>query len=170
MNQFMFVFAFLFAFTTGAPLAHAEESTGGEVPKVEAKSTADDTTGGTADDTTDGELGTSGTGGEVSNEKLLDQGKTVAQAVKDHELALALSAGIMLLLGLGRKFKLLSKLPKNAVPWVSAGLGVLAVLAESLVSGGQLTLVRVGHGLLAGAAASGLWGMLGKHLMAKKTE
>jgi len=65
---------------------------------------------------------------------------------------------------LARRFKLLTKLPTKAVPWVSAALGVLAVLGDDLATGGAITVSRLVQGLLAGLAASGAWGLIGRHL------
>ena len=66
-----------------------------------------------------------------------------------------------------RKFNIISFLPSKAVPWVAAAIGMLGYLGVSLASGLAL-LPAILQGLLVGAAAVGLWEMLGKHILKKK--
>lgn len=77
---------------------------------------------------------------------------------------------IMLLIFVLNKFvKLKERLPANAVPWVSAALGIVGSIAIQLTTGipwGQALL----QGLTAGVAAVGLWEMLFKHFLKKKAE
>jgi hypothetical protein len=71
---------------------------------------------------------------------------------------------IMLGVGMVRRLRLVSKLPSRAVPWVSVGIGVAAVIADDLSTGGAITVGRLTQGALAGLAASGAWGLVGRHL------
>jgi len=95
---------------------------------------------------------------------LVSTGEDAVKAFQGGEYTLGVSAILMLLIGGARRFKLLSKLPSNVVPWVSAGLGVATVLAVDLATGGALSLERVLAGLTAGLAASGMWSLIGKHV------
>jgi len=101
---------------------------------------------------------------EPTAEEMVEMGKGIVAAARSHEWALMLAGIIMLILSLARRFKLLAKLPTKAVPWVSAALGVLAVLGDDLATGGAITVSRLVQGLLAGLAASGAWGLIGRHL------
>jgi len=66
-----------------------------------------------------------------------------------------------------RKFNILNFLPSKAVPWVAAAIGMLGYLGVSLASGLAL-LPAILQGLLVGAAAVGLWEMLGQHFLKPK--
>lgn len=57
-------------------------------------------------------------------------------------------------------------LSTSALPWVSAAAGVVAAIATSLVAG-QIWWKAILNGLTVGAAASGLWSMLGKYIFGK---
>lgn len=72
---------------------------------------------------------------------------------------------IMLLVWITRKF--IPKMPTSALPWVSAGMGIVASVATDLIAGGTW-YVAIFNGLLLGAAASGMWSLVGKHVFVKK--
>lgn len=175
MSRFTMLFAFLLAFCLASPLALAgppEEDTAAEkadakadtktdAPKEEAKAPEGDKKAEKADEKKGDEA-------VPTDDELVKTAKEVIEAARSHEWALMVAGIIMLLLGLGRKFKLLSKVPKSAVPWVSMALGILAVVGDNLVTGGEITMSRLVQGVLAGMAASGAWGMVGKHVLASK--
>ena len=188
-KRFSFLIAFVAAFLFTAPLALAAPPDAGTAPaaaaaddakadapapeakaeekaeaKAEAKAEEAGTEGGT--DGTDG----GDTDGAAADEKLGDHVEAAVSAARSGEWALMVSAIIMLLLGAGRKFGVMDKVPSSAVPWVSMVLGVIAVVGDTLASGGEITMERVLAGVMAGAAASGLWGMLGKHILGPKKE
>ncbi len=99
-----------------------------------------------------------------SDADLLEDGKEVVSLFRSQEWALGASALIMLLLALLRRFHVLDRLPSKYVPWAAATFGVLASLADALSTGGAVTVHRVVMGLAAGMAASGMWGLVGKHI------
>jgi hypothetical protein len=57
-------------------------------------------------------------------------------------------------------------LPRTAIPWVSAALGMLSTMLAALCSGVDVYNALVA-GLLVGNAASGFWSMLGKRVLTK---
>ena len=65
-----------------------------------------------------------------------------------------------------RKVNVLAFLPDKAVPWVSAVIGMLGFMGVALASGLDLTTALI-QGFLTGAAAVGLWELLGKHFLPK---
>jgi len=99
-----------------------------------------------------------------SVEELVETGEGVVEAARSHEWALVVAGCIMLLVGIVRRFALIAKLPTRYIPWASMVIGVLAVLGDNLSTGGAITVTRIVQGMLAGMAASGAWGMIGRHL------
>lgn len=91
--------------------------------------------------------------------------KGAVDAAKGGDWALLVSMAIMILVFLATKVPLLSKLlPDPAKPWVAAGAGVLsAVVATAMTTGDWLQAVL--HGFVTGAAASGLWELVGRKLL-----
>lgn len=73
---------------------------------------------------------------------------------------------IMLLVWVTRKF--IPKMPTNYLPWVSAAMGIVVSVATDLIAGGTW-YYAIFNGLLIGAAASGMWSLVGKHVLVKKT-
>ena len=72
---------------------------------------------------------------------------------------------IMALVWILKKF-VWKKLPVAALPWVAAGAGIAVAVATGLASG--LTWWKaILNGLTVGAAASGLWSLLGKRIFGK---
>jgi len=182
MTRFVTVCAVLFAFFIATPLALAQPPDEGDA-KVEAKADDAKAVEGTdakteekadakaedakVDDAKVDEKATEGStegADEPTTEEMVEGAKAVVSAAQEGEWALMVSGIIMLLLAVGRRFKVLTKLPSDAVPWVSMVLGILAVVADNLAGGGEITGQRLMQGVLAGMAASGAWGMIGKHL------
>lgn len=133
----------------GADTAVAAGDDGKAEPEAKADEKAAEGSEGTDDPTT---------------AELVEDAKEIVAAAQAGEWALMVAGLIMLLLAAGRKYKLLTKVPANLVPWISMVLGVLAVVATELATGGEITAQRLMQGVLAGMAASGAWGMIGKHL------
>ncbi len=79
---------------------------------------------------------------------------------KDWSILAGLS--IMLLIWIIKRF-IWTSLPVSVLPWLAAGLGVLAAVATALTLG-QLWWKAILNGLTTGAAASGLWSLVGKHV------
>lgn len=167
MRRFTMICAVLFAFILTTPAALAAD---GDDTKVETKDTDGseakaDVTNASADADAKAEANETDGAAEVStDEDLADKAVDVLEAARSHEWALMLSGIIMLILAGLRKFKLMEKLPNAALPWVSVVLGVLAVVGDNLATGGAITASRLLQGVMAGMAASGAWGMIGKHL------
>jgi hypothetical protein len=99
-----------------------------------------------------------------SAEEVAKTGREILSDTRANEWALMVSGIIMLGVGMVRRLRLVSKLPSRAVPWVSVGIGVAAVIADDLSTGGAITVGRLTQGALAGLAASGAWGLVGRHL------
>ena len=59
--------------------------------------------------------------------------------------------------------------PKAAKPWVAAVAGVLAAIATTVITTGDW-LSAVLNGLVTGAAATGLWELIGKRFLKKKED
>lgn len=197
MSRFMMFCAVLFAFLFMSPVALAappeedakaveageaedagdEDAKADELADEKAPDDAEAAGGGDGDgEAADEKAAEDGgeDGEEPTTEELVEGAKDVIEAARSHEWALMVSGIIMLVLAGLRRFKVLSKLPKNAVPWVSMVMGVLAVVGDSFSTGGEITMSRLLQGVMAGMAASGAWAMIGKHLpvigSAKKAE
>jgi len=72
---------------------------------------------------------------------------------------------IMLLVWVTRKF--IPKMKADYLPWVSAAMGIVVSIATDLVAGGTWYFA-IFNGLLIGAAASGMWSLVGKHVLVQK--
>ncbi len=68
-----------------------------------------------------------------------------------------------------RKFNIIKFVPSKAVPWVAAAIGMVGYLGVSLASGLAL-LPAILQGILVGAAAVGLWEMIGQHVLKPKED
>lgn len=147
---------------TAAMPATAGSGSGSDTGSASSSDTGASDTG--ASDTGASDTGSALPGEDMTDEEMLAGGKKVVADAKMGEWALVISGGIMLLLALARRFKLDTVVPSAALPWLSAGLGVLAAVAVELSTGGTLTLPRVLEGVLAGMAASGAWSLIGRHL------
>lgn len=93
----------------------------------------------------------------------------LVEAVKTGQWSIVAGLLILLLIWLGRKFKMLTRVPSKAVPWVSAGLGVAAYVGIALANGLEL-MPALTQGFAAGSQAVGLWEMVFKHFLGDKPE
>jgi len=88
-------------------------------------------------------------------------------AAKGGEWSLFVAALIMVLVFLATKIKFIDNLlPASAKPWVAAVAGVLGAVATVAMTTGDW-LQAVLSGLVTGAAASGLWELIGKRFLKK---
>ena len=75
-------------------------------------------------------------------------------------------AGLVLMLmvfGL-RRTRLAARLPKEYAPWIACGLGILFSIGTVLAAD-RPPLTAITHGFVLGAAATGLWEMIGKYFL-----
>ena len=98
-----------------------------------------------------------------SNGEALKMLGDVYQAVKAGNWGLAISLFLMLLVWAARMF-LLPKLNPQAVPLVVAILGVIGGISSG-IAGGAPVVASILMGLFVGAAASGLWEQIFKHIL-----
>lgn len=90
-------------------------------------------------------------------------------AAKGGEWSLFVAALIMVLVFLATKVKFIDNLlPTAAKPWVAAVAGILAAVATTVITTGNW-LNAILAGFTVGAAASGLWELIGKRILKKKT-
>lgn len=94
----------------------------------------------------------------------------LVEAVKGSEWSVVVSLALMIAIFLLTKVPVVRDwLPAKARPWVAAIAGVvLAVVTTALTTGDWLTAAL--NGLTTGAAASGLWSLIGKRLLQKEAE
>lgn len=77
---------------------------------------------------------------------------------------------IMILVYLATRVKFISDLlPKAAIPWVAASAGMLAAVASIAFTEGDWLKAILG-GLVTGAAASGLWELIGRQISKKASK
>jgi len=89
------------------------------------------------------------------------------EAAKGGEWSIFVAALIMVLVFLATKIKFIDNLlPAKAKPWVAAVAGVLGAVATVAMTTGDW-LQAVLSGLVTGAAASGLWELIGKRFLKK---
>ena len=100
---------------------------------------------------------------------VLENGKFIVESFQKGELGPAV-AGLIMISVYFLNLVLKDRIPAAALPWLSAGMGVLsavavqlAALAAGVPAGSWLTAVL--KGAMAGAAASGLWSLLGKKVV-----
>jgi uncharacterized membrane protein YcjF (UPF0283 family) len=76
---------------------------------------------------------------------------------------------IMLVVWAVRRFALkkIDEKWKKATPWVAAGLGILSCIGVSLAAGTMVWWRALIDGFVSGISASGLWELIGKHLLGK---
>ena len=89
-------------------------------------------------------------------------------AAKGGQWALVAAFGLMVAIWALKTF-FWKALPPKAMPWVAAVAGVLLSFAATLQGGASWFQAAVA-GLVTGAAASGLWSLVGKHLLPTKKE
>lgn len=91
----------------------------------------------------------------------------IIEAAKGGQWSLFASMLIMLLVFLMTKVEFIAKaLPDAAKPWVAAAAGVLAAVGATAATTGNWGQAIM-SGLVTGAAASGLWELVGKKLLRK---
>ena len=100
---------------------------------------------------------------ELSPEEVVALGKLVMEAAKGGNWGLALAGILMLLVWVLRKF-VIKTLSPAAMPWVAAIAGVVGAVAAN-VQAGESWSTAVMSGLMTGAAASGLYSLVGKKLL-----
>lgn len=117
--------------------------------------------------------------GEVAAQPPVKQPETVLDAVQDVGLLVeaakngnwVLFSGLLIMLLiflLDKIVNLKARIPAKAVPWVAAVLGIVGSIAAQLTTGipwGQALL----QGFTAGVAAVGLWELIFKAVLAKKS-
>lgn len=94
-----------------------------------------------------------------------DTGLQLYKAIKAGDWSAVYSLALMLVVFGLRMFW--HKIPHEALPWLSAAIGMAFQVSLSL-SQGQALLQAINSGLMAGAAASGFWGLVGKRLLGPK--
>jgi uncharacterized membrane protein len=104
---------------------------------------------------------------EVPAEDFGELVNMMISAAKGGEWSLFVAALIMVLVFLATKIKFIDNLlPAKAKPWVAAVAGVLGAVATVAMTTGDW-LQAVLSGLVTGAAASGLWELIGKRILKK---
>jgi uncharacterized membrane protein len=104
---------------------------------------------------------------EVPAEDFGELVNMMISAAKGGEWSLFVAALIMVLVFLATKIKFIDNLlPAAAKPWVAAVAGVLGAVATVAMTTGDW-LQAVLSGLVTGAAASGLWELIGKRILKK---
>jgi hypothetical protein len=100
---------------------------------------------------------------EVDLDDTVDQ---IVDAASSKDWILLAGLALTLLVHLANKIGLKNKVGATAVPWVTAGTGVLAAIGTGLVSGVPVATVIM-DGLLVGVTAIGGWEMLFKHILGR---
>jgi len=90
----------------------------------------------------------------------------IIEAVKGGNWQLAASTGIMLCVFLATKTSLLPWVKGKHAQWWAAGTGIASAFAATWATSGDWKAAAM-NGLVTGAAASGLWSLVGKHLLNK---
>ena len=98
--------------------------------------------------------------------------QAIIDAGKNGQWSLLVGGILMLLIFLMTQFKFMgatamSKLPKSAIPWVAAGVGIVGSIAAELIAGELVWYLAVPNGIMIGAGAVGLWELIGKHIKGK---
>lgn len=103
-----------------------------------------------------------------TDEEAMALAKLLIEAVKSKNWPLAAGILVMLALYAAERFgKVRQKVGKKLWPWVGAGFGIAASIAAGLMAGVDV-MDAVVQGFIAGAAATGLWEMVGKHVLKSK--
>lgn len=107
---------------------------------------------------------------EAAPDGIEEMVQMLISAAKGGEWSVFASVLIMILVFLVTKVKFIKNwLPKEAKPWVAAVAGVLTSIAATVLSTGDW-LQAILHGLVTGAAATGLWELIGKRFLKKDEE
>ena len=102
-------------------------------------------------------------------EEAAEEVSLLIKAAKDKNWALVIGLALSLLVFGANRFGLKDKVGGKAVPWVTAGLAVSAVLGAGLSSGVALAEC-LSQGLVVGVAAIGGWEMIFKHILGSSSE
>lgn len=186
-NRMMMLLAFLAVFAISAPALAAPPAedaateTGDvddeDAPKADLPAADEDTPKADlpADDAEGGDTGTGGD--ELAPAKEIESDKEAVEAAKglygalqQKQWALALGLALSLLVFGLRRTGVLNKVPAKALPWVTAGLGVLSYVIAALMAEGASIPDALLGGATAGVTAVGLWEMLLKHFLSAKKE
>lgn len=89
---------------------------------------------------------------------------SLIDAIQQHHWPVAVGLGIALALYAANRANLLKEVPSKYTPAVAAVLGVLSAIGAQLATGMSWE-EAIGKGFLAGAAATGLWEMVLKHVL-----
>jgi hypothetical protein len=179
-NRMMMLWVFLAAFMITSPATaappeedkaateeKADEAKADEAKADEAKA-GDGETGGEAKADTEGSADAPA---EIeTDEEAFDVVAQLIDAAKGGQWSLVAAFVVMLLVYVVKRFGLKDKLPSKAVPWVAAGCSMAGYMAAALMVEGAAVGEAVIGGLATGAAAVGLWEMLFKHFLGKKSE
>mgnify|MGYP006995586283 CR=1 FL=1 len=96
--------------------------------------------------------------------------KLLIDAAKSKNWPLFAGLFVMLFLYVAERFgKLRQRVGSKLWPWFGAGIGIAASIAAGLVANIPWQEACL-QGFIAGAAATGLWEMLGKHILKPKVE
>lgn len=107
--------------------------------------------------------------GEAVPEGLGELVSSLITAAQGGEWSVFVSLVIMVLVFFAQKVPFVRNLlPKAVKPWVAAIAGVLAAVAATAFTTGDWFQAILG-GLVTGAAASGLWELIGKRFMGSKS-
>lgn len=96
-------------------------------------------------------------------EALSMAGELITAAKSGHWVVFAGMLLMVIMYGF-RRFGLDKKIPANALPWVTLGVGCVTSFAVAIANGKTL-LQGLAMGFLISAAASLLWSTIGKHLL-----
>lgn len=91
--------------------------------------------------------------------------KALVKAFNAKDWGIFAGLALMILVWVLKKF-IWKTLPVGVLPWVSAGAGVAVAVATGLFTG-LIWWRAILNGLTVGAAASGLWSMVGKKIFGK---
>jgi uncharacterized low-complexity protein len=105
-----------------------------------------------------------------TDEEAFDVVAQLVDAAKGGQWSLVAAFVVMLLVYVVKRFGLKDKLPSKAVPWVAAGCSMAGYVAAALMVEGAAVGEALIGGMATGAAAVGLWEMLFKHFLGKKSE
>ena len=89
-------------------------------------------------------------------------------AYQNGEWSILIGCILMLAVWVANKFGLKDKIGKSLVPWVACGAGILISMAINLVQGSSIKGALI-QGLISGFSAIGLWELIFKRLLAKKS-
>lgn len=103
---------------------------------------------------------------EAAPEGLEEMIQMAIAAAKGGEWSIFVSLVIMVLVYLVTRTKMFSFIKGEAKAWVAAVAGVLGGVAAAYLTTGEW-VPAIMNGLVTGAAASGLWTMLGKKILPK---